>query len=379
MASVSPVKNKHSISWRVQFRINGSATQESFETEQAARSFARLVDQVGGEAARAVRDARDSNDAGAPTLREFTEKYLDPKSGLLTGIEYGTRVGYEAIARRSFLQVLGDMPIDAITKAQVGQWIEWQEGQKSGRTKGADISAKTVRNYHALLSNIFKSAVDLKLRSDNPAHKTRMSRGIAREAVFLSVAEYRALHDEIPTYYQPLVAFLVGSQARWSEATALQGADLIRDTEPPTVRIFKAWKKNPGGSPVLSVPKTERGRRTVSIWPALVDLIGYHEPTELLFRGRNSGNQIWYGSFNTRIWKPAVARAGLEREPNIHDLRHTGASWLIADGTPLPAIQARLGHESITTTINTYGHLQPESHTRMANTLSGILGRSIES
>ena len=41
----------------------------------------------------------------------------------------------------------------------------------------------------------------------------------------------------------------------------------------------------------------------------------------------------------------------------FHDLRHTHVAWLIAGGAPLPHIQARLGHESITTTIDTYGHL----------------------
>jgi hypothetical protein len=36
----------------------------------------------------------------------------------------------------------------------------------------------------------------------------------------------------------------------------------------------------------------------------------------------------------------------------FHDLRHTHVAWLIAGGAPLPHIQARLGHESITTTID---------------------------
>jgi hypothetical protein len=43
----------------------------------------------------------------------------------------------------------------------------------------------------------------------------------------------------------------------------------------------------------------------------------------------------------------------------FHDLRQTHVPWLIAGGAPLPHIQARLGHEAITTTIDTYGHLLP--------------------
>jgi integrase len=55
-------------------------------------------------------------------------------------------------------------------------------------------------------------------------------------------------------------------------------------------------------------------------------------------------------NFYNRKWKPAVAaavRAGLPRRPRIHDLRHTHVAWLVAANIPLPAIQARRGHESI--------------------------------
>src|SRR4030095_4129988 len=54
----------------------------------------------------------------------------------------------------------------------------------------------------------------------------------------------------------------------------------------------------------------------------------------------------------------AVAAEGLAPF-RFHDLRHTHVAWLVAGGAPLPHIQARLGHESITTTIDTYGHLLP--------------------
>lgn len=45
----------------------------------------------------------------------------------------------------------------------------------------------------------------------------------------------------------------------------------------------------------------------------------------------------------------------------FHDLRHTHASLLIAAGVHPKAIQARLGHASITMTLNTYGHLMPSA------------------
>ncbi|MGW1688880.1 tyrosine-type recombinase/integrase [Streptomyces albidoflavus] len=79
----------------------------------------------------------------------------------------------------------------------------------------------------------------------------------------------------------------------------------------------------------------------------------------LLYTGPEGGK--WDpGTFRRLRWIPAIelaaAKYGLIKRPRIHDIRHSHASWLIAHRVPLPAIQARLGHESITT-VDRYGHL----------------------
>jgi integrase len=368
--------------FRVQYRLHGKMMQDSFG--DAGKSYSRnsqeakeYCDKLNSKKTdderyevRKVLYQRRNNLAGVPTLADFTASYLDPNSGLVTGIQPGTRHGYESIARNSFLVILGEYPLDAIQKSDVGKWVAWQEQQPSAARKGQLIAAKTVRNYHALLSNIFKAAIEQGYRPDNPARKTRISAGVAREPVFLSREEFSRLYDAVDPYYQPLVAFLVGSQTRWSEATALTWGDVNTDTTPPTVRINKAWKKNPGGTPVLDVPKSKKGRRTISLWPELVDMLGERGPgDQLVFRSKRARGKVWYSSFNRNIWGNAVRDSHLGRRPNIHDLRHTGASWLIADGQPLPFIQERLGHENITTTIGVYGHLLPDAHTRMSASL----------
>lgn len=384
MASVTPrTKSDGTVTWRVQFRIDGRMLQESFPTARAAQDFGILVDKVGGQVARQVLAGRQRRDT-VPTLNEWVGRYLDPASGILTGIEPGTRAGYVGIADRSFLQILGEYPVDAVQKEDIGRWVSWQEKQyparafKDGKLRaGAEpVAAKTIRNYHALLSNVFKAAVEAGYRPDNPAKRTRLRRGTPREAVFLSRDEFAAIYAQVPAFYQPFVAFLVFSQLRWSEATALKWDRVNTDTIPPTVRVTRAWKKNPDdGAPVLGTVKSSKSRRTVSLWPQLIAQLGPRRgPDDFVFHGRQKAERLWYGPFRERIWMPAVQRADIGKQPRIHDLRHTGASWLIADGTPLPFIQARLGHESITTTVGVYGHLLPDAHTQMAVTMQTIAG-----
>jgi integrase len=67
-------------------------------------------------------------------------------------------------------------------------------------------------------------------------------------------------------------------------------------------------------------------------------------------------------TFYRDIWlRKSVGESGVrEPFPRLHDLRHSHVAWQIAAGTSLAVIQARLGHEKITTTIDTYGHLMPD-------------------
>lgn len=389
MATVSERRSERTgvVTYRVRFRLNGRQREEGFVHFDGADEFCALVNKHGPAVALSVLERRRNKQAEVPTLKDFTEKFLDAESGLLTGITDGTRSGYQRAAALSFLGLLGELPVDAIEREDVGRWVAWQERQPSMRRPGQTVSAKTVKNYHALLSNVLKAAVDAKLRVDNPAYKMRLSKGQkTREAVFLSPEEFRTLLYFIPDYYQRLVLLLAGTGLRWGEATALTWGDLQLWAKPATLRVDKAWKKGPAGAMVLGQPKSAKATRTVSMHDGLVQTLGKPEDADLLiFRGPQSGRRIWYQRFTETYWNPAIAKAmdkelctllgltPLTRRPTPHDLRHTHASWLIASGQPLPYIQARLGHEKITTTVDVYGHLVPDAHERMATAIGDTL------
>lgn len=387
MPKPSPRRNKDgTVSWRVQFRIGDKVVQETFTTEKGAAEFARLVETAGGKAARDVLKRRREGSTDAVTLRAWTARYLDPASGLLTGVEPGTRKGYERAADSSFLRILGDYPVDAIEKSDVGRWLAWQETQPARRGGGRPVAAKTIRNYHGILSAVLAAAVAEKLRDDNPAHKTRLPRGTKRESVFLSPDEFTTLLYFIADHYQGLVLFLAGTGARWGEATAVKWSDVNDRATPATVRIDEAWKKSETNVPVLKNTKTSKSLRTISLPPDVLAGLGERRsPDEFVFTTRVQRKRVSYYAFRDRVWNPAAVKAmdpvlceaaglvPLTRRPTPHDLRHSHASWLIAAGTPLPYVQSRLGHESIQTTVNVYGHLVPEAHIQMADVIGGTL------
>ena len=62
----------------------------------------------------------------------------------------------------------------------------------------------------------------------------------------------------------------------------------------------------------------------------------------------------------------------------LHDLRHTHATLLLADGVPVKVVSERLGHASITLTLDTYSHVLPTMQQQAANAMAQFLDRPAE-
>lgn len=348
------------VAWRVRYRDDGHQHSETFATERAARDFARLVDTVGGAQARAILDHRDAEtSAPTPTLREWASRHIDG----LAGVEEGTRRRYRSIVTRD-LHDLADLPVDAITPDAVRAWVR--------RLERAGASGKTIRNKHALLSSTLAAAVTAGHIPNNPAHGIRLPRTVRQEMVCLTHADYAVLLDATPPRWRPLVAFLAGSGLRWSEATALKVGDINADGG--TVHVARAWKYTAGEGHRLGPPKSAKSRRTVQLAPETLDALRplLERPAGAWLFVNRDGGPVRSGAFH-EAWRQIVEDADLGKSPRVHDLRHTCASWLLASGIPMPYVQAHLGHESITTTVGTYGHLLPDARRAVAVALSHAL------
>lgn len=102
-----------------------------------------------------------------------------------------------------------------------------------------------------------------------------------------------------------------------------------------------------------------------------------HSELNLVFPISN-GNYQSADNLAKRRFLPALNRAGIDKI-RFHDLRHTYASLLLANGAPMKYVQHQLGHSSISMTMDLYTHLLPEVNDKCVNLLNNIVSSAVES
>jgi integrase len=117
--------------------------------------------------------------------------------------------------------------------------------------------------------------------------------------------------------------------------------------------------------------------RAIGMSPTLRDVLWTHKldapasELDLVFCNE-AGGLLDQANLRNRVFEPALVRAGLRRI-RIHDLRHTFASLLIHQGENLKYVQSQLGHASIQTTVDRYGHLMPDAYLGASERLDATL------
>lgn len=382
--------------WRIRFRVDRRATSKTFADQRGALEFSGLIDALGPAEAVRVLNERLGVKAGTHTVKSWATEHIES----LSGVQGGTKARYRAYVRND-LGRLGPLPLTAVTPDAVSRWVTAMHEEGGG-------SGKTIKNKHGFLSSVFEHAVRSMHVTSNPCKGTRLPKTVRDPMVFLTHDEYARFLDYITPRWQPLVATMFSTGLRWGEITALQVGDVtldipVDDLNIGTITVTRAWKESDGGRE-LGPPKSEKSRRTITLAPETVEVL------RPLMAGRSAkawlftntrGDFVKGQTFHDNVWQPAVrlangepgqkagpkakrvarrldaagrviepAKVPLGKRPRPHDARHTCASWLLARGIPITYVQAHLGHESITTTVDRYGHLMPDARRAIAEAMS---------
>jgi integrase len=166
----------------------------------------------------------------------------------------------------------------------------------------------------------------------------------------------------------------------------LRWADI--DFEKQTLRITGALQRVQGKLE-RSEPKTRAGARTLLLPDVLVKLLAAHkqrQDEERAFWGAEwqehdlvfpteRGTPMEPSNLH-RHFKLALKRAGLPHATRFHDLRHTCATFLIAQGIHPRVVMEILGHSQISLTMNIYGHVLPETQREATTKVADLFGKS---
>lgn len=311
----------YQIAWREPDR---RIRYKSFKRLEDARAFKA---QVEGQLTRGDYTPQDSRKM---PLGEYMDIVL--RAGDLADSTLGA-YGY----RRKHTAALEKKAIGEITSADIRKLMGVMEAEGLG--------APVRTSVRKLLSKVFSAAVKDGVLVRNPVAPVPTPRSQRREIHLYSPREIQALADAIGPELRPAVLLSAYGGLRGGEVAGLrvQDVDWLRGavTVNQAVQLVR-------GRAVIADPKTKASKRTISVPRFVIETLPQHEG--LLFPGHSSKT---LGA----AFRQALKVTGLGGR--WHDLRHTSVALAIEQGAHAKQIQVRLGHESIGTTLDVYGHLLP--------------------
>jgi integrase len=341
---VSSIRRKPSGKWEARYRDpNGQQRGKTFATKTAAREF---LDGVGVEIQRG--DSVDPNRGRVP-IQSVADDWLLS----LVHLKPKTFVDYESALRRHVLPQLGATAVGRVDQRRVRRFI--------AELLDAGVSPARVRKAVGILRQVLDLAVEDGLIRANPCEGLKLPRMNQQEMYFLTAEQVATLAAAMPVSYDLLVMFAAYTGLRAGEIAALRARHI--DLDHGRVMVVTAISEVRGAL-VEQDPKSYSSKRAVSLPGFLVDALAAHlgdaGPATPVFTAPDGG-PLWHGNFYNRIFKPTIQKSmpAELRRARFHDVRHTHAALLIAQGAHPKAIQYRLGHSSITVTLDRYGHLFP--------------------
>jgi integrase len=342
----------------------GKERAKNFVTRAEARSFVLETESS------KLRGEWMAPELGRRTFAEWAERTEASRINL----RENPRLRDAWIVKDLILPTFGALPIVSIREDLVQEWVK--------KLSLEGYAASTVDKAYQTLSRILGSAVGKWIARSPCVDIVMPARDDPRMRI-LTEGQILTLAGAIAPRYRALVLTAAFSGLRIGEIAALRvrHVNFLRRT----LAVEEALTE-PRGYIRFGPPKTKAGRRTISLSAGLLDELASHiaqyataggkDPDALIFVG-SKGAPLRPNQFRSRAWAAGVA-ASVGSPCHPHDLRHSHAALLIKAGVHPKTIQVRLGHASIRTTMDLYGHLYEGVDEAAADALDDMFRKASE-
>ena len=351
-------KNKANGTWYVQFRYTDWKGERQ---QKLKRGFATKKEAQAWEREFLMQKQADVN-MTFESFAQLYEKDMKPK------LKLNTWLTKESIIQKKILPYFGKRKLSEITAKDVMDWQNAIRGLTDA--KGKPYSPTYLKTVHNQLSALFNHAVRYYGLQVNPAAKAgNMGVEERREMLFWTKEEYLkfadAMMDKPLSYYAFEMLYWTG--IREGELLALSPADIDLDNK--TIPINRTYQRIEEKD-VFTSPKTRKSKRKIPIPDFLCQKLSDYiqsrymlDADERLFPVTKSflSHEMIRGCKNTGV-----------KKIRIHNIRHSHASLLINQGCDALMLADRLGHEKVSTTLNTYSHLFPHKQQELVHSLESL-------
>lgn len=274
-------------------------------------------------------------------------------------VEASTLRNYMSVARIHILPTLGDKELVNLNVNDVDHLLSLK--------RDSGLAPSTVRRIRIVLAQCLNQAVRWGLLFRNVANLSRPPKALRTEGRTLSPDQARQFLDTLKGHRnEALFALLLSTGLRRGEALGLMWTDF--DREAGIIRVARQLKRE-GRALVTTDTKTFRSRRAVNLPHMMLVALLEHEKKQV---GEREGRgERWIDTgfiFTTSKGTPIDPRNFYREFRRIcdeaglglwhpHELRHSAASLMLAQGVKLHVVSQVLGHSSIRMTSDVYGHL----------------------
>jgi integrase len=366
---------KRGVSYLV--RVDIGLDPQTGERRQRAKTFSTLKEARAARAQWITEINRGTVvDSSRTTLREYLEQWLKATE---TTLKPATHRRYSDLVRLHITPLLGHVMLAKLTALDVQRWHT--ELFASG------LSATTVRHVHFCLHRALEQAVRWSILDRNI---TRLVSAPPRTMPDVDVwdkaqvAAFLAAGDENKLAALWRLALMTGM--RRGELLGLQWGDV--DLDRGEVSVRRTLSRGRGGTWELGSTKTKSGRRSIALPHSCVNALRKHKAAQNAVRlqlgelweehdfvfTNPTGGPLHVNSL-MMAYEHVVKAAGVRRI-RFHDLRHTAATLMLANNEHPKIVQERLGHATISMTLDRYSHVTMDMQRQAADRLDELFSTS---